>query len=226
MAELSIFIDESGDFGKYSENSPYYIITLVFHNQDISIKEDITKLDLALNDCKLGNHTVHSGPLIRKEKNYIHIDIKERFKIFNKLFHFTRKLYIKYKNIIIDKKNISSQLDMTNMISKSLANFIKENLEYLQSFDNIIIYYDNGQIQLTNIIVAVFNSWFNDNFEYKPALQNQYKLFQTTDLICTLSLIEHKIACNKGLTTSENAFFGSLRDFKKNYLKHLNKKKI
>ena len=112
------------------------------------------------------------------------------------------------------------------MISKSLANFIKENLEYLQSFDNIIIYYDNGQIQLTNIIVAVFNSWFNDNFEYKPALQNQYKLFQTTDLICTLSLIEHKIACNKCLTTSENAFFGSLRDFKKNYLKHLNKKKI
>ena len=47
MAELSIFIDESGDFGKYSENSPYYIITLVFHNQDISIKDDIAKLDKA-----------------------------------------------------------------------------------------------------------------------------------------------------------------------------------
>ena len=115
---------------------------------------------------------------------------------------------------------------MVNLISKGLRTFISENLSFLQSFDNIIIYYDNGQIQLTNIIVAVFNSWFNDNFEYRPALQNQYKLFQTTDLICTLSLIEHKIKCNKSLTSSEKTFFGSLRQFKKNYLKHLNKKKI
>ena len=68
MAELSIFIDESGDFGKYTEYSPYYIITLVFHNQDIPIKDNIKKLDLTLSECELGKHTVHTGPLIRKKK--------------------------------------------------------------------------------------------------------------------------------------------------------------
>lgn len=30
--ELSIFIDESGDFGKYDYQSPFYILTLVFHD--------------------------------------------------------------------------------------------------------------------------------------------------------------------------------------------------
>ena len=34
MRELSVFVDESGDFGEYDYHSPYYIITLVFHNQD------------------------------------------------------------------------------------------------------------------------------------------------------------------------------------------------
>ena len=33
VSELSIFIDESGDFGTYDIRSPYYIITMVFHDQ-------------------------------------------------------------------------------------------------------------------------------------------------------------------------------------------------
>lgn len=31
MKELSIFIDESGDFGEYDHHSPYYIITMVWN---------------------------------------------------------------------------------------------------------------------------------------------------------------------------------------------------
>lgn len=30
MNDLSIFVDESGDFGKYARHSPYYIVTMVF----------------------------------------------------------------------------------------------------------------------------------------------------------------------------------------------------
>jgi len=37
VSELSIFIDESGDFGPYDYRSPYYIITMVFHDQAIDI---------------------------------------------------------------------------------------------------------------------------------------------------------------------------------------------
>lgn len=36
MAILSIFIDESGDIGEYEPHSPYYIMTLILHNQDYS----------------------------------------------------------------------------------------------------------------------------------------------------------------------------------------------
>ena len=33
MKELSIFIDESGDFGQFDKNSINYIVTFVLHSQ-------------------------------------------------------------------------------------------------------------------------------------------------------------------------------------------------
>ena len=39
--KLSIFIDESGDFGEYSPHSPYYLVTMVLHDQSINISEKI-----------------------------------------------------------------------------------------------------------------------------------------------------------------------------------------
>ena len=52
MKELSIFIDESGDFGDYSFHSPYYIIAMVFHDQSIDIQEQIRHLDTEIPDFK------------------------------------------------------------------------------------------------------------------------------------------------------------------------------
>ncbi len=43
MRELSIHVDESGDFGYYnSKYALYYIFTLVFHEQENDITENIT----------------------------------------------------------------------------------------------------------------------------------------------------------------------------------------
>ena len=38
---LSVFVDESGDFGSYESHTPYYLVSLVLHNQDVDISEDI-----------------------------------------------------------------------------------------------------------------------------------------------------------------------------------------
>ena len=44
MRELSIFVDESGDFGPYAKHSPFYIVSMVFHNQATDITDDIKNL--------------------------------------------------------------------------------------------------------------------------------------------------------------------------------------
>ncbi len=37
MKELSVFIDESGDFGDITERPAYYLVTLLFHDQKNAI---------------------------------------------------------------------------------------------------------------------------------------------------------------------------------------------
>jgi len=222
LKELSIFVDESGDFGNYCHYCPFYLVTLVIHEQNNDITEQVKNLNRNLENINVKIQAIHTAPLIRREEVYRHLDVKERFQIFNKFFHFTRKIGIKYANIIIDKKHKSS-IDINNAISKQLSNIVKEKLEYFQGFDKIIIYYDNGQMQLANILVSVFSSWFHEKFEYRTVSPYEYKLFQVADFICTLSLIEHKKQQGKDLTSSEKIFFNSYRELKQNYLKHIKK---
>ena len=84
MSELSIFIDESGDFGPYDHRSPYYIIAMVFHDQSIDISSPIEKLCRDLSDKGLKpDHCIHTGPIIRRENEYSTFSIDERRKILN-----------------------------------------------------------------------------------------------------------------------------------------------
>lgn len=45
MKELSIFVDESGDFGEYAQHSPYYIVSMILHDQENDISANIARLD-------------------------------------------------------------------------------------------------------------------------------------------------------------------------------------
>ena len=103
MKELSIFIDESGDFGEYDYHSPYYIISMVMHNQSIDISQDLKKLDTGLSQMGYVNHCVHAGPVIRQEKEYRFVEIEERRKILRQLMTFLRKLDIKCHSVYIEK---------------------------------------------------------------------------------------------------------------------------
>lgn len=41
MKELSVFIDESGDFGEITERPAYYLVTLLFHDQKNEIASNV-----------------------------------------------------------------------------------------------------------------------------------------------------------------------------------------
>lgn len=225
MKELSIFVDESGDFGEYYHTSPYYIVTLIIHEQENPITEQVENLDLYLKNLNVEIDAIHTAPLIRREDVYRYMSTEDRRKFFDIFFHFTRKVGIKYKNIIVEKKH-KNAIDINKSISKELSMFLKDNLDYFQSFDNIIIYYDNGQSQLANILVSVFTSWFHDKFDYRTVSPYKYRLFQVADFICTLCLIDNKLTCGKSLTKSESMFFESPRNFKMKYLKQIRRLKF
>jgi len=61
--------------------------------------------------------------------------------------------------------------------------------------------------------------------EFRRVQPVDYKLFQVADLVCTMELLVEKAESNS-LSKSEADFFGSIRDFRKDYLKNFVKKRL
>ena len=197
MKELSIFIDESGDFGEYDYHSPWYIVTMVFHEQEASIQEPMEYLNRELSLLGLENHCIHT---------------------------FMRQSGVKYKAFHIEKKHIEDIVEATGKLSKQISVFIREHYDFLLSFDLVKIYYDNGQVELNKILSTLFNA-FLPRVEFRKVKPSDYRLFQVADMICTFELLKLKIQ-NHSFSKSEQIFFGSVNDLKRNYLKIVKRQDI
>lgn len=223
--ELSVFVDESGDFGSFESHAPFYLFTLVLHDQENSILQQIESLESYLSSSDLKPaHCFHIGPLIRREEDYSYMSIPERRRLLNKLVAFARHANIQYKTCIVEKKQYPDSISLTIALSKQLSRFLNDNLSYFQRFDRVIVYYDNGQIELNRILASVI-SIVLPHAEFRRVLPAQYRLFQVADLLCTMELIALK-AERHMLSKGESAFFGSARDLKKNYLSPLRRLRI
>lgn len=221
---LSVFIDESGDFGPYEHHAPYYIVSMVLHEQSKDIVNNISVLEAHMRYLNCKEHIIHVGPLIRREQIYKNDLMEDRKKLFCALFHFTRKLPVSYISAKVKKSECADVVELTTKLTKSISQILRAQTEYFESFDKIIVYYDNGQVELTKILTTLFNTLFN-NVEFRKVKPAEYKLFQVADLICTLELL-HEKAGTSSFTHSELEFFHSVRDFKKLYYKYISQKHI
>lgn len=226
MKELSIFVDESGDFGPYSVQAPYYIITMVFHDQSEDISSQIHKLEQAVESQGFyGKFAIHTAPLIRKEEMYVNYRPNERRALLSKLYYFTLSCDITYTCFAYPKREYEDIYRLQGRMARDIAGFFRDHLDYFQSFDNVILYYDNGQKEISSILNTVLALSFTE-YEVRKVFPIDYKLFQTADLICTLKLLSLKVENNMGLTRSEQLVFHSVRDLKKDYLKGIRKKEF
>lgn len=225
MNELSIFVDESGDFGCYQKHAPYYIVAMVLHDQNVDITGEIKKLDMSLESVGYSDgQAIHTEPLIRREVPYQEYLPNERRYIFSKLYYFTLNCNIKYKAFVFRKSEFDDVFKLEARMARELSRFIRDNLGYFQEFERVILYYDNGQHELNRILNTVLATELVD-YEIRRVLPNDYKLFQVADLICTLELLEQKIQ-DRDLSKSEQLLFHSKRDLKKDFLKGIHKKEF
>ena len=232
MKELSIFIDESGDFGEYD-----YIVDAIFGiGLSRKIEGRYAQIIQAVNNARdkgtskvvavdiASGISADNGPIIRKEEEYSEMDYIERRKIFNKMVTFMRQSGVKYKAFHIEKKHIEDIVEATGKLSKQISVFIREHYDFLLSFDLVKIYYDNGQVELNKILSTLFNA-FLPRVEFRKVKPSDYRLFQVADMICTFELLKLKIQ-NHSFSKSEQIFFGSVNDLKRNYLKIVKRQDI
>lgn len=224
MAEriLSVFVDEAGNFGAYTRKAPYYVVSMVLHDQRVSIKANIDALNLHMLDLGYPDHAIHAGPLIRWEEPYRKRSRDERKKLFDAIFTFTRQLdCVSYLAVCVFKQKDVSHDDFVKQVSNAIKSELQAYKSYVSAFDQIIIYYDNGQAELRKILSVVFPDLLG-HVTLRRVRPVDYKLFQVADLVCTVEWIANSDA----LTEAERVFFSSRREFIKNYLKPLRRKHL
>lgn len=224
MSKLSIFVDESGDFGKVDNSSPYYLVSLVFHDQSEDIHRAISMLDNALSYTDSKQRPIHTGPLIRRELPYHNMTIDERRQLIYKMRTFFLHAPISHTTIKINRREADDKFSLTAQLSKCLKAYIDKHRDYFSSFDKVIVYYDNGQQELNLVLNTIFSLLLSD-VEFRKASQSEYRLLQLADYICTIELLSIKLS-EKRLSKSETAFFYKPQELKKTFIKSIKAKEL
>ena len=104
--------------------------------------------------------------------------------------------------------------------------FLFDTLQSFQEYDAVKIYYDNGQNEVTNVLHAAFGYVLGAQAViYKECDPRHFRLQQIADYICEIELARIKYERSEQSKT-EQIFFGSYRDFKKNHLRKIRTKRI
>ena len=224
MTELSIFVDESGDFGSYAKHSPFYILTMIFHDQRADISRQLNLLNTDLKNKGYADIAIHTEPLIRREEIYQNVEPNERRSLFARLYHFVMRCDVRYKTFLYEKIHFKDELQLYARMAKDFSQFLREHSEYFLSYDKVIVYYDNGQREITKMLNAVMATELT-NFEMRKVNPANYRLFQAADLICTISLLERRFIENN-LTRSDLLLFHSRNALRKDFLKRIKEKEF
>lgn len=224
MQELSIFIDESGDFGEVKERLAYYLVTFVFHNQDNNIDQQVAKLEESIKISGFDVEYIHTGPVIRREEVFGKYSIDERRKLLYKMLNFVNACPISYLTVVVDRKEAIDKVALSGKLAKAINMAISVHQDFFTKFDKIIVYYDNGQHELSVILNAVFSIQFA-SVEFRKVAPQRYRLLQAADFICSMELLKIK-RDERRLSRSEEKFFYKPQELKKVFLKNIEKKKL
>lgn len=224
MTVLSCFIDESG-LAEWQPHSPYYLVSLVFHEQDKPISGQLANLEAVLANRGLGQGFIHARPLMRSDDPYRDMPLPDRRYVFSQLFLFAKKCDISYRALLFNRKECRTLEELDNRIGRGLRSLLIENAGYFKGFERIVVYYDDGQKHLSKIVTDGFSVQLGslDRRHIKPEDYRKYRLAQVADMVCCLELTAARIDDNLA-GRNEVAFFESAREFKKAYLKPLRRK--
>ncbi len=223
MLEISLFADESGESGTQSK---YYLLTLVLHEQSDDISRAIELYENDLRAKSLPDIPLHASPLMYSKDDYAGMDIQDRKRLLQSFFTMLQHMPIKYHTFSYRKDEFPGSDALGARIRRDIVNLAFDNLGWLQGFDRVKVYYDDGQQVVTKALHdALEYALAAEAVMYKDGSPRDYRLAQAADLICTIELTALKLEA-KEATKTDDRFFGSFGSFKKNWLKKIRKKRL
>lgn len=143
IKELSVFIDESGDFGEITERPAYYLVTLLFHDQKNEIAANVKKLEDSIMNSGFDFEYIHTGPVIRREDVFSGLSIDERRKLLFKMLNFIVSSPIAYEMAVVNRKEAPQKyrlLQAADFICSMELLKIKKNENRLSKSEKLFFY--------------------------------------------------------------------------------------
>ncbi len=81
--ELSIYVDETGDFGPYDSNAKIYGVAFVLCEDLDKCDPYLRRFHRRLKGKEAGDFPIHVGPLIRREDPYSELNYESRLVLFD-----------------------------------------------------------------------------------------------------------------------------------------------
>lgn len=196
------------------------------HEQSDALAENVACYQGSLREKGLPDIPFHATPLLNGHDAYEGMDVATRKKLFSAFRVFFRHLPVHYGLVVLRTREYATLDDVAATMRRKIVDFFFDNLTYLQGFDGVKIYYDDGQQSIARALHKAIDYALSKNaVTYRPASAADYCLSQAADYICTAELTALKYQ-SKTSTATDEKFFGSWSQFKKGVLKEVRAKRM
>lgn len=202
------------------------MLTIVLHDQSRSIVDNVRLYEEAIVTAELPNIPFHSEPLLNGREDYASLGMAKRKKLLQSFNIFVQRLPIEYHTFSYRTAEFATPDELAARMRRDISEFILGRLGFFQSFDDVKVYYDNGQDVVKSAIHGAFESALSHNVVIRRrTTMTEYRLAQVADYLCTIELAAIKYAAKENGATYDK-FFGGPGAFKRNWLKQARRKLV
>ena len=168
----------------------------------------------------------HSEPLMNGHKDYGFLDIEQRKMMLAYFSSFVRKLPISYITFVYRCSQFEDPARPMERTGRDISSAMVKHLGFFQSFDDVKVYYDNGQDIVKQALDRSVDKVLSKGVvRRRKTSMADYRLEQVADYLCTIELALVKYEAKEDGETY-NKFFGDIGSFKRNWLKQARSKRI
>lgn len=95
---------------------------------------------------------------------------------------------IRYRTFVYDSYDTDAR-GLSARMMRDIVNFVFDNLDWFQSFDNVPIFYDDGQVAVTRALHEAFDYLLGNGVaDYRLISYQDRRLAQAADYFCSIEL--------------------------------------
>lgn len=157
------------------------------------------------------------------------MDLGSRKGLFSRFGALVRRLPITYHTFSYSSYDVSYDVTSETLLSarmrRDVVDYLYGDLSRFQEYDQVMVYYDQGQQAVTSALHRAFNYMFSDmTTEYRIIRYQDYRLAQVSDYLTSIELADMRYQAGD-VSKTYRRFYGPQGYFRKNILKKARSKR-